>query len=169
MGNDPSALKVFEEVFANEFWETLVEETNRYAEQVIGDETKKKKIDDEWFPVSIDEMKAFMALSIIMTQVKKPNVQMNWSKRGIIHTPIFAQTMPFRRFLIITRFLHFVNNDFSDKDDKMTKIRSVVDYLNNKFDELYVPEQNVVIDESLMKFKGRLVWFLFISKEPVMV
>lgn len=163
LGNDPSALKVFEEVFSQEFWETLTDETNRYAEQVAqGDSTKTKKIDQEWFPVSIDEMKAYIALSIIMTQVKKPCVQMNWSKRSIIHTPIFAQTMPYRRFLAISRFLHFANNESSDKNDKMTKVRNVADYLNEKFHELYTPEENVSIDESLMKFKGRLGCVVFV-------
>lgn len=111
LGNDPSALKVLCEVFGQEFWKSLTEETNRYAEQIIQENTKTKKIDAEWFPVSVDEMKAYVALSILMTQVKKSTVQMNWSKREIIHTPIYAQTMPYRRFLSITRFLHFANNE----------------------------------------------------------
>lgn len=164
LGSKPSASKVFEEVFDQEFWESLTTETNRYAAQVIegDDDTKKKKIDERWFPVTIDEMKAYIALSIIMTQVKKPCVQMNWSKRVIIHTPIFGQTMPYRRFLAITRFLHFANNDSSDKNDKMTKVRSVADYLNEKFHELYIPEEDVSIDESLMKFKGRLGCVVFV-------
>lgn len=162
LGSDPSALKVFSEVFTEQFWELLAKETNIYAEQIITEGSKKKKIDNEWFQMSVDEMKAYFALSIIMTQVKKPTVQMNWSKRGIIHTPIFAQTMPFRRFLAITRFLHFSNNEFSDKDDKMTKVRSVIDYMNDKFEELYTPEQNVSIDESLMKCKARLGCVVFV-------
>lgn len=163
LGNDPSALQVFGEVFGKEFLEMLTDETNRYAEQIIqGDNTKSKKIDQEWFPVIIDEMKAYIALSIIMTQVKKPCVQMNWSKRVIIHTPIFAQTMPYRRFLAITRFLHFANNDSSDENDKMTKVRSFADSLNDKFHELYTPGENVSIDESLMKFKGRLGCVVFV-------
>lgn len=93
-------------------------------------------------------MKAYIALSILMTQVKKSTVQMNWSKREIIHTPIYAQTMPYRRFMAITRFLHFSNDESSDKNDKMTKVRSTADYLSCKFDELYTAEQNVsVVDE----------------------
>lgn len=44
----------------------------------------------------------------------------------------------------------------------MTKIRNVVDYLNDKFHELYTPGENVSIDESLMKFKGRLGCVVFV-------
>lgn len=53
-------------------------------------------------------------------------------------------------------------NQSSDEDDKMTKVRNTVDYLNDKFDELYTPEQNVSIDESLMKFKGRMGCVVFV-------
>lgn len=163
LGSNPSPLNFFEEVFDKHFWQTLTTETNRYADQVIkGDSAKKKKIDDAWYPVTVDEMKAYIALSIIMTQVKKPCVQMNWSKRVIIYTPIYEQTMPYRRFLAITRFLHFANNDDSNKNDKMTKIRNMVEYFNTKFNELYTPEEDMSIDESLMKFKGRLGCVVFV-------
>lgn len=163
LGSNPTPLNFFEEVFDKNFWLTLTAETNRFAEQVIkGESGKKKKIDDEWYPVTVDEMKAYIALSILMTQVKKPRVQMNWSKRTIIYTPIYEQTMPYRRFLAITRFLHFANNDDSDDNDKMTKLRNMVDYFNEKFDELYTPERDMSIDESLMKFKGRLGCVVFV-------
>lgn len=163
LGSNPTPLNFFDEVFDKHFWQMVTEETNRFAVQVIqGDTTKKKKIDDAWYPVTVDEMKAYIALSIIMTQVKKPCVQMNWSKRVIIYTPIYEQTMPYRRFLGITRFLHFGNSDHEKKNDKMTKVRNMVNYLNEKFDELYTPEEDMSIDESLMKFKGRLGCVVFV-------
>lgn len=163
LGSNPTPLKFFDEVFDIHFWQTLTAETNRYAEQVIeGESAKKKKIDDAWYRVTVDEMKVYIALSIIMTQVKKPCVQMNWSKRAIIYTPIYEQTMPYRRFLAITRFLHFANNDDSNKNDKMTKVRNMVQYFNDKFEELYTPEEDMSIDESLMKFKGRLGCVVFV-------
>lgn len=38
----------------------------------------------------------------------------------------------------------------------MTKVRNTVEYFNKKFEELYTPDKDMSIDESLMKFKGRL-------------
>lgn len=164
LGPNPTKLNVFQEVFDNNFWELFATETNRYAQQVIESEDTKK-IDEEWWPVTVDELKAYMALSIIMTQVKKPCVQMNWSTRKIIHTPIFVETIPFRRFLAITRFIHFTNNDTADEKDMLNKVRSVDEYLNDKFRDMYTPEENVAIDESLMKFKGRLGCVVFCPKK----
>lgn len=166
LGATPTAREMFEEFFDDVFWQTLTTETNRYAQQIIdGPQAEKKKIDENWYPVTVDEMKAYMALSIIMSQVKKPKVVMNWSKRAIIHTPIFAKTMPFRRFAAITRFLHFSNNATADKTDKMNKVRGAVNFFNDKFRDMYTPEGNVSIDESLMKFKGRLINVVFSPKK----
>ncbi|XP_043498406.1 uncharacterized protein LOC122521627 [Polistes fuscatus] len=46
---------------------------------------------------------------------QKSLVQMYWSKRSVIETPIFRQTMPYRRFLQISRFLHFANNNLVNR------------------------------------------------------
>ncbi|XP_015433735.1 PREDICTED: piggyBac transposable element-derived protein 4-like [Dufourea novaeangliae] len=64
--------------------------------------------------------------------------------------------MPLRRFLQITRFLHFANNDVTGNRNKLRKVRPVINYFNEKFKDVYVMEENIAIDESLMKFKERM-------------
>ena len=59
-------------------------------------------MDDNWFPVTKNEMLAYYALCILMTQVKKPNLQMHWTKREVIETPIFGKVMSLKRFTNIT-------------------------------------------------------------------
>ncbi|XP_043529386.1 piggyBac transposable element-derived protein 4-like [Frieseomelitta varia] len=147
-------LDVFNVIFENVFWENIVTETNRYAEQIINNKNKKRKIDETWVPVDCDEIKIYFALCIIIAQVKKPTIQMNWSKRAIIETPIFRKTMPLKRFLQITRCLHFANNDTTEGTDKLRKMKPVTDFFNKKFKEVYTMEEDIAIDESLMKFKG---------------
>ncbi|XP_043485876.1 piggyBac transposable element-derived protein 4-like [Polistes fuscatus] len=147
---------VFNIMFNSIFWENLVTETNLYAKQVINNGNKRRKIDEAWFPIDCDELKIYIALCIIMGDVKKSSVQMYWSKRSVIETPIFRQTMPYRRFLQISRFLHFANNKVVNRSDKLSKIKPVINYLNQKFQEIYTMQENITIDESLIKFKGRL-------------
>lgn len=67
--------------------------------------------------------------------------------------------------MAITHYLHFVDNETVSTEDRMRKVRTVVDFLNAKFQKLYVPEENIVINESLIKFKGRLNYVLFISSK----
>ncbi|GFT52704.1 ATP-dependent RNA helicase A [Nephila pilipes] len=69
LGANLKSLEVFEEVLNMNFWEILSTETNRCAEQEIKKEhCPSKKIDVEWFPVTVDEMKAYFTLCI-MSQI----------------------------------------------------------------------------------------------------
>lgn len=73
--------------------------------------------------------------------------------------------MPLRRFLVISRFLHFADNEKADDKDKLKKIRNIVNYLNDKFTNLYTLKSKISIDESLMKYKGRLSFIQFIASK----
>ena len=143
-------------MFNSIFWENLVTETNLYAEQIINNENKRRKIDKAWFPIDCDELKIYIALCIIAAEVKKPAIQMYWSKRAVIATPIFRETMPYKRFLQISRFLHFANNEVANRSDKLSKIKPVINYFNQQFQKIYTMQEDIAIDESLVKFKGRL-------------
>lgn len=69
--------------------------------------------------------------------------------------------MPFRRFLAISHFLHFSNNREREGNDRMGKVRTVVTYLNNRSRQLCTTKCDVIIDDSLTKYKGRLSFTQF--------
>ena len=96
-----------------------------------------------------------------MVHIKKPKIQINWSKRAIVETLIFRKIMPLKRFLQITEFFHFVNNDTTDEMDKLRKVEPVINYFNKKFKKIYAMKENIAIDKSLMKFKGRMFYKQF--------
>jgi len=63
------------------------------------------------------------------------------------------------RFESICNFMHFNNNDNIGTDQgpsKLFKIYPVLSHLNTKFQSLYLPGQNIAIDESLTLWRGRL-------------
>lgn len=65
--------------------------------------------------------------------------------------------MPYWRFAQISRFLHFTDNEVAnDNDDRLCKVRSVIDYFNEKFQNIYTPAKYISLDESLMKYTGRI-------------
>ena len=147
LGDNPTPLKVLDQVLTEILWKIIVKETNRNASQIIAKEGANKR-NLKWFPVTLDEMKGYIALCIIMFQkIKKSNLGSYWSKRTIINTSIFAATMPRDRFFNISKFLHFTDNEKLDKNDRIRKIRNLVDYLNNTFDHLFTPESAVSLDE----------------------
>lgn len=157
-----TALQMLNQFLSKDFWNIIVTESNRYASQTIRDVTRElKQLEEYWKDTNIDEIQAYFALCILMAQVKKPNIQSYWSRRSIIETPIFRKTMPLRRFTQLSHFLHFSNNEDGDKDDRLSKLRIIIDYLNEKFISIYTPDEYVSLDESLMKYTGRMSYKQF--------
>ncbi|XP_050452209.1 piggyBac transposable element-derived protein 4-like [Cataglyphis hispanica] len=159
-GQSVTVLQMINEILTEDFWQIIVTETNRYASQILRNKTHKlKKYEDNWRDTNLDEIKAYFALCILMSQVKKNSLQSYWSKRSIIETPIFRKIMPFWRFSQLSRFLHFSNNDVEDhNNDRLWKLRSIIDYFNEKFKTIYTPEEDLSLDESLMKYTGRMAY-----------
>ena len=117
--------------------------------------------------MSVPELKTFFGLSFLTGYIKKPSLEMYWSVDEVDATPHFGKTMPRNRFQIIWRFLHFNNNASQDASDKMYKVRPVLDYIVEKFKELYQPGQNICIDEGMMQWRGRLSFRVYNPQKPV--
>jgi hypothetical protein len=45
-------------------------------------------------------------------------------------------------------------------------MKNMVDYLDRKFREYYIPGRNICIDESTIGFKGRVIFKCFTPKKP---
>ena len=64
-----SPLDLFELFFSDDIMTEIVEETNRYAEQVMGEERYR-----EWRKITKEELKAFFGFSILMGIDHLPSV-----------------------------------------------------------------------------------------------
>ncbi|XP_018367242.1 PREDICTED: piggyBac transposable element-derived protein 4-like, partial [Trachymyrmex cornetzi] len=104
--------------------------------------------------ITMDELYTFQALLILMGIVKKPEIKMYWCKDPMLETPFFSKCMTLVRFQNILAMMHF--SPETDSQDKLYKIRPVVEYLKDRFQSIYRPAENISIDESLMKWQGRL-------------
>ena len=67
------------------------------------------------------------------------------------------------------KFLHFSANESLDlanhPNPKLCKIYDAMEHLRNRFREVYVPAENLSLDESLMLYKGRLDWKMVYAKK----
>jgi len=70
------------------------------------------------------------------------------------------------RYQLISKFLHFADNrrwnPTDPNRDKLFKVRPLLDHMNRKFQEVYVPSKNVAIDEQLLLYKGNLQFKMYI-------
>jgi len=69
------------------------------------------------------------------------------------------------RFLVINKFLHFVDNSAVENDDRLHKICPIIEHLCNLFQNAFTPSQYVAVDKSLLLWKSRLRWKQYIPKK----
>lgn len=62
------------------------------------------------------------------------------------------------RILLLFKLLYISDRRTEDEEDSLHKLRPVLAMLKKKFKEVFKPFQNLVMDESLTIFKGRLVF-----------
>lgn len=159
-------LSFFEFFFDQELMNKIVAETNIYNETIEKNEkSTTRKHQKAWTDVNVDEMYSFFALCMLMAAVKKGRIKDYWSTDHLIATPIFGEVMPRDRFLAIMKALHFNDNENQPAGDRLFKIQPVVHHMNRKFRSCINPYQNLCIDESLMPWKGRLVFKQYLPKK----
>jgi hypothetical protein len=72
-----------------------------------------------------------------------------------------------RRLFILLKFLHFADNEVyrGQVSPKFYNVKPVFDHLLGTFSASHVPENQLSIDESLLLWKGRLGWKVYIPKK----
>ena len=157
----------FELFFSEDLQEMIVNETNRYARQVMAEDKYRS-----WKQVTVEELKAFLGFSILMGVDHLPSVNDYWSRDPLLHYAPISDRIPRWRFREISRYLHFVNNeDLSPRGDpahdRLGKVRPLLNHLSNKFATLYDPSKHVAVDEAMIKFQGRSSLKQYMPMKPI--
>ncbi|KAL4153313.1 hypothetical protein QTP88_001146 [Uroleucon formosanum] len=69
------------------------------------------------------------------------------------------------RYLIILKMIHFCNNENQVSGNRLFKLDMVLDEVKANFKAAMIPFQNLVFDESLVLWKGRLSFKQFIKSK----
>ena len=149
------------------FFETLTSETNRYATQ-----RQVEKPDRKWYPTTQEEIRAFIGINIIMGIDQKPAIAHYWSTDPYLGNAGIQSVMPRERFEALYRYLHLNDSDaMPGRDDPeydpLYKIRPLITLCQQNFRDRYVPGRNMSVDESMIKYKGRLYFRQYMPKKPI--
>lgn len=162
-----SELDCFQQFFGEDIVQYIAEQSNIYFEFLSsqGIHPTASRL-HRFNNTNYKEMYCFFAINLLMAQVKKHSINAYWTKNCKVATPIFHQIMSRDRFLLLLRTLHFVDNtEKAPEDDKLWKIRKIVDHLKKQMKETFYPFQNLCIDESLVLFKGRIFFKQYIPSK----
>ena len=164
---DASPLAIFETFVTDELVDSIVEQTNLFAEQYCETHILKPRSRvRKWRPVNRNDIRLYIAFALYRGIVWKPTYAMYFSTDPLFDTPILRKVMSYDRFCMVDKFIHFVDNTtLPEHCTKKAKIEPIYDYLVNKFKTLYLPKRDISIDESLLLWKGRLSWKQYIANK----
>ena len=81
--------------------------------------------------------------------------------------------MPRNRYQLLNAFLHFNKNDLriargEEGYDPLLKVRPLINIIDPRYLSAYAPDKELSIDESMIKFKGRIFFRQYLPAKPTM-
>lgn len=159
--DDHSQLAIFCQLFEEQTFQTIADQTNEYARQKI-----EQSNDRAWVPTTAVEIKAYFGLLILMGIHSLPRLEMYWSTDERLGVPGVKNVMPLKRFKKLEQYLHVVDNNTDDGTDRLYKIRPLLDMANRSFLQSYKPRKEIAIDEAMVPFKGRSTLRQYLPAKP---
>lgn len=145
-------LDAFKLFVRDELLNYIIESTNKFAqESTFGAKS-------QWTDIDLKELSQFMSVVLVMGLNQLPSINFYWSKDPMFKNEFITTTMRRDRFLIILRYVYFCNNEepVLDTTDKLYyKIGKPLEMLNEQFKLILTPGRILVIDDSIIPFKGR--------------
>ncbi|XP_022160088.1 piggyBac transposable element-derived protein 4-like [Myzus persicae] len=160
---DSTAWDIFNLFLTNEIIDLIVEETNKNAQQFLSKNrlTKSSRF-SKWIPTDQQVIKKFFGLMIWMELVQMPTLEDYWSISIRYKNNVAQNTMSRNRFELILRFLHFSDNGKAPNDDRIYKVRDLINKLIENFQKILEPEEYLAVDETMVPFRGRLIFKQYI-------
>ena len=143
----------FKQTFPDDFIESVTTETNRYFHQF---QSKPENTDNatlkQWYNVTADEMKAFLAILILVDLDDMGSFRVHWTTDPLLEKPSgFRRIMSRNRFQMILRFLHVVDNSQQvprgqQGYDHQFKIRNMIEKLVIAWNTCFQMEKELSVD-----------------------
>ncbi|KAL1259794.1 hypothetical protein QQF64_010371 [Cirrhinus molitorella] len=155
MARNNDVLDYFQLLFPDALFEQIVFETNTYA-------TYRCSVgqgDSSWKPVSIEEVKGFFGLSILMgiQGLGEPELYWSWDhhhgRYGSRTWELFYRTMSVKRFKQIGAYIRMssmlVEND-DQSVDKLSFIQPMLSIMQTSMREAYKPNKCLTVDQAFL-------------------
>ena len=143
--------------------DTLCQYSNMYAAAVGPD---KPSLFTDWYAINAEEFYRFCGLLMYMSLVKVPNVEKYWSRKTLYNGLWARSFMVKKRFKQIMSFMKISDIYHPNQDDRLDKARFLIEYIRRKCMKLFQPDQNICIDERMVKNKGRYGFRQYIRDKP---
>ncbi|CAB3242110.1 unnamed protein product [Arctia plantaginis] len=107
------------------------------------------------FSLSYQEVYCFIGILILSGYAPLPRCRMYWESIEDTRNILVVKSMRRNRFEEISRYFHVADNIALPENDKMAKVRPLIDMLNAKFLQYTPIEKQISIDESMVPYYDR--------------
>ena len=109
-------------------------------------------------------MLGFFSIILNMGIIQVPNIESCWKTSWVSQIPFFSKVMVRDRFQEIFWMLHVGAPGVIEK--RIDKVKPLLDVLLPRFQQLWVPSQNLTVDETMVGFRGRLSCIQYMPQKP---
>ena len=154
-GKSPTEL--FDLFVGTDIIDFLVTETQRYALFLNVQEPQ----------IKAEEIKSFIGILLLSGYNVVPSRRCYWENALDTRNELVYNSMRRDRFEKIMRFIHCADNTNLDRQDKMCKLRPLINLMKERFMKNYIPEQCMNYDECMIPYFGRHPCKQFIRGKPI--
>ena len=150
--------RLFEHFWDDRVFSILVENTNQYAATIRGpDPPPGLLFTRPWKPVTLPEMKCFIAQVVLMGVYRCRNLVEFWRRLDFVGKREIWKGLGLVRFQQIKRYLHIepVYIEPRPSTEWWKKVEPLHTLLRERFQKALRPGSNLAIDEMMVRFSGR--------------
>ena len=148
------SMEYFKNFISNELLDKICEQSNIHALQ--------KNVNKPHL-LHREELKQWIGIAMQMSVTKISDTRMHWSQ--YFFSDKISSTMTRQRWEDIKPNLHLVDNSTINKNDKIGKIRMLVNHLRQEFQKIPMLEF-LSVDEQMVPFKGASSMKQYVPKKP---
>ncbi|CAK9810844.1 PiggyBac transposable element-derived protein 4 [Anthophora plagiata] len=152
--------------FTDELVQSIIKETNNYAKEEI--RKKQLSLDStwhKWHDITKEEFLAFIALILNMGLIQLPYIQEYWSTASNSRIPFFPETFTRARLFWMLHLTKPTQRNATLRT-RIQKVSNYLEYIDAKFRQYFIPYEAVAVDESVVKFKGKIAFITYNPNKP---
>lgn len=144
-------IRAWRQIFTKTLLQKIVNYTNEYANSQA----------KHWIDITKKDLEAFIAILFISGIQKRKDKPSHWfSDNAILENTIMKKVMSGRKFFSILRYLHCCPlhgpDRTADDYDPAYKVAEMKDYMEDRYRALFIPGQQLSLDETLVRAFGRI-------------
>jgi len=138
---------LFELFITREFLDEVRDLSNKYALQKFGTS----------YNITSEEINIFFAILLLSGYNPITDYDLYWSNSDDCVNKIVKEAISRNRFRLVKKSLHFgcKPDKEGETPDKYKKVRMLIKHMQEKFSEMFIPEQNLSHDEAMIKYFGK--------------